>query len=819
MQNSAEPFNNYQMIVENSGTGVLVLSLPAQNIIYASGSVDTFFPSFSAHSPGGYFFPGSISGPRNLCGSSFHKFLSDIDQVAADTLSGKIRIGQPFTWSHYFPAYGREFRFSGKKVDTDEKNIFIIYITDTTESYKEKARIRNHYHSQITLMSGVSPYALGLYRMNLTKNEFNPQVIGKASARLRNQIPKTVDEFFEYAYEHCGTLRDEKRFSSLFSRDQLLMSFAEGFPNHSLQHLYYLDEDRPIWITTSVNMARNPDTGDVEAILYTVDTNREKILEEMLTVITENDYEYISMIDASTGLSATLADLRRQLTRDPLKQGLRYDSAMEAYFDGKQGIENREALVASLRLGAILRELEAREQAEKNPFSGEPFYERTYSFIEKGRRLYKRVAFCRVSKAEDLICHTIRDITKFTEMEKEQQSKLSEALASAKSALDEKNVLLSRISRDIRTPLNAITGLTNLARTELGDRDAVSHYLREISASSANVGSIIEEILALRQIEEQQVILQPEVVEIYELISEIVKNLTPALQEKNQDFTVKAYGFETEKVLADRNCVETVLQKLLENSILYTPENGNISLTVTGGRRDGQKIFLTFIVADNGCGMSEEKLRRHFGPEAGTVDLYEKSDDRIGLGLAIVRSYVRTMEGELSATSREGQGSEVTVTLPFEVPFLSVTGPARPARDTEDFDFSGKRILLVDDHKLSRKIGKKMLEHVKATTDTAKDGAEAVRRFEEAEGAYDLILMDIRMPEMNGLEACRAIRQLPFASADTVPIIAMTADAFEDDIRNSLDAGMNAHLAKPIDPKDLYGTLKSFFLSRKGLSR
>ncbi|MGX8728001.1 MAG: response regulator [Lachnospiraceae bacterium] len=807
MKNSAETFDIYQKIVENSSTGILVLEFANQKIIYASRSVDTFFPESSVlpHS--------SLSGEsRELRGHSFRSFLADIDAEAADTLLEKIKTGKPLAWSHYFPAYGREYRFSGKQTSFDGQEVFLIYITNTTESYKEKARIRNHYHSQITMMSGVSPYALGLYRMNLTKNEFNPQVLGRASGRLRNQIPKTVDEFFEYAYERCGTLRDEKRFSSLFSRDHLLMSFAEGFPNHSLQHLYYMDEDRPIWITTSVNMARNPDTGDVEAILYTVDNNREKIIEEMLTVLTENDYEHIALIDASTGLSATLSEMRRQLTRDPLKQGIRYDSTMETYFKSKQSIENRDALIASLKLTTILRELESLEQTETSPLAGASFYERTYSFVENGRRLYKRVAFCRVNKAEDLICHTIQDITAITEQEKEQQEKLTEALAKAKSALDEKNVLLSRISRDIRTPLNVITGLTNLARTELGDRESVVRYLREISLSSANVGSIIEEILALRQIEEQQVILQPEVLEVSELLSEVTKALAPALQEKNQKFSVEAYGFETEKVLADRSCVETVLQKLLENAILYSPEGGEIRLTVTGGRRDGQKIFLTFIVTDHGCGMSEEKLRKHFGPEAGTMDVFEKSDDRIGLGLAIVRSYVRTMEGELSASSREGYGSEITVTLPFEVPFLDITGPARLAEDAEDFDFSGKRILLVDDHKLSRKIGKKMLENVHAFTETAKDGAEAIRRFEETKGAFDLILMDIRMPVMNGLEACRAIRQLPLSSADTVPVIAMTADAFEDDIRNSLDAGMNAHLAKPIDPKNLYGTLKSFFL-------
>ena len=808
MKSSTETFDIYRMIVDHTGTGVFVLEFADQSILYANDSVDVFFPP-SALPPSGD--PDSAGKKRDLRGKSFSEFLQDIDTEASDTLSRKIRAGKPLRWSHFFPAYGREYHFSGKQASFDGREIFLIYITDTTDSYKEKARIRNHYHAQITLMSGVSPYALGLYRMNLTRNEFNPQVLGRASGRLRNQIPKTVDEFFEYAYEHCGTLRDEKRFSSLFSRDQLLMSFAEGFPNHSLQHLYYMDEDRPIWITTSVNMARNPDTGDVEAILYTVDTNREKIIEEMLTVVTENAYEHIALIDASTGLSASLPELRRQLSRDPLKQGIRYDSTMEAYFAGKQGLENREALVASLKLSSVLRELDALERAKKLPSSSAPFYERTYSFVEKGRRLYKRVSFCRVSKVEDLICHTIQDITALTEQEKEQQDKLTEALAKARGALDEKNVLLSRISRDIRTPLNAITGLTNLARTELGDRDAVGRYLREIAGSSANVGSIIEEILALRQIEEQQVILQPEVVEISELVSEIEKALMPGLREKTQTLRIEAYGLETEKVLADRSCVETVLLKLLENSILYTPEGGNIRLTVTGGRRDGQKIFLTFIVADNGCGMSEEKLRKHFGPDAGTVDVYEKSDDRIGLGLAIVRSYVRTMEGELSASSREGQGSEITVTLPFEVPYLNITGPARPVEETDDFDFSGKRILLVDDHKLSRKIGKRMLEHVKAVTDTAKDGAEAVRRFEEAGGAYDLILMDIRMPEMNGLEACRAIRQLPFASADSVPIIAMTADAFEDDIRSSLDAGMNAHLSKPIDPKNLYRTLQSFF--------
>ena len=682
-------------------------------------------------------------------------------------------------------------------------------MTDNTEAYKEKTRIRNYYHSQITMMSGVSPYAIGMYRMNLTRNEFNPQILGRSSSGLRNQIPRTVDEFFDYAYERCGTLRDEKRFSNIFSRDRLLMSFSEGFPNHSLQHLYYMDSDRPIWIMTAVNMARNPDSGDVEAVLYTVDTNREKITEEMLTAITENDYERISLIDTTTGLGISLRDMRRQPSRDPLRQGISYDKNMEFYFAEKQDVENREEVIESLRLATVMRQLEARERAAQRSSTERPVYERTYSFVEKGRRLYKRVAFYSVSKAEKLICHTIQDITAITEQEKEAYEK-------AKNALDEKNVILSRISRDMRTPLNAITGLTNLARTELPDHSAVERYLGEISSSAANVGAIIEEILAIRQIEEKQISLQPEVVELSSLVANAQEALEGAIQEKGQLLRVEFDGVETQKVLADRYRVETILRKLLENANIFTQEGGRIRLLVTENKREGQKVFINFVITDNGCGMSEEKLRRHFGPSAETLDVNEKSYDRIGLGLAIVRSYVRAMEGELGAVSREGQGSEITVTLPFDVPFEAPfedgagLDQENAGKEAFDFDFSGKRILLVDDHRLSRQIGKKMLEHVGATAETAKNGMEAVHRFEKTNGAYDIILMDIRMPEMDGLEACRQIRKLPVSGAWTVPIIAMTADAFEEDIRSSFDAGMNAHLAKPIDPMLLYETLEHF---------
>lgn len=799
MGRNTEAFDLYRAIVEASGTGVLVVDYESLEILYASESVASFFPE---------------AGEKPFLGQTLGESLAAIDSEAAKALSDKTRSGGFWEWSHFFRAYGREYRFSGKRTAMSDRDVFILYMFDSTDSYKEKVRIRNHYHSQITMMSGVSPYALGMYRMNLSRNEFNPQVLGRTSDGLRNQIPKTVDEFFDYAYEHCGTRRDEKLFGSIFSRYHLLAKYAEGFPNHSLQHLYYMEGNRPTWITTAINMARNPDTGDVEAILYTVDTNREKITEEMLLAITQNDYEYISLIDASTGLCASLFDIRREPGRNLLQQGVPFDRHTEAYFSAKQEVEDLKGVVESLRLSTVIRELEARKETSALPSQDTPVYERTYSFLEKDHRRYKRAAFYRVNDAENLICHTIQDITTLTELETQQQEKLSQAYAQTKSALDEKNVILSRISRDIRIPMNAITGLTNLALTELRDEAAVGSYLRKIADSSANVVSIVEEILALRQIEEQQISLQPEVVEIPQLVKEVEGALLSHVREKGQVFTVSYYGLETEKVMADRFRVKTILKKLLENAVIYTQEGGHISLSVEEKRRENGKAYLAFVVSDDGCGMSEAKLRRHFGPAAETVDVLEKSNDRIGLGLAIVRSYVRAMEGELKATSREGVGSEITVILPFEMPFLDIAERTGLADEPDTFDFTGKHILLVDDHKLSRQIGKKMLENVGATAETAKDGAEAVRLFEEKGGAYDLVLMDIRMPEMNGLEACRNIRHTDLPNASAVPIVAMTADAFEDDIRASFDAGMNAHLAKPIDPKNLYRTMQSFFRAR-----
>ena len=369
-----------------------------------------------------------------------------------------------------------------------------------------------------------------------------------------------------------------------------------------------------------------------------------------------------------------------------------------------------------------------------------------------------------------------------------------------------KREFLFNMSHDIRTPMNAIIGFTALAQTHIDDRGQVEDYLKKISVSSQHLLSLINDVLDMSRIESGKVTLEAKPVHLPELVHELRDIIQAVVSKKDLSLTLDTVGVENEDVIADPLRLEQILINVLANAVKFTPDGGQISLwivqkdTAPAGYADFE-----FHIKDNGIGMSEEFQKHIFEQFARERTSTVSKIQGTGLGMAITKSLVDMMGGRITVKSEQGKGSEFTISLRFPIGEAKAeqTPPAAKASA-----FTGKKLLVVEDNELNLEIASTLLKEAGFAVDTAENGKVAVEKVEAASAdRYDLILMDIQMPEMDGYEATRRIRALPDTKKAALPIVAMTANAFEDDRKNALRAGMNGHIAKPLDIQKLFQVL------------
>ena len=369
-----------------------------------------------------------------------------------------------------------------------------------------------------------------------------------------------------------------------------------------------------------------------------------------------------------------------------------------------------------------------------------------------------------------------------------------------------KREFLFNMSHDIRTPMNAIIGFTALAQTHIDDRGQVEDYLKKISVSSQHLLSLINDVLDMSRIESGKVTLEAKPVHLPELVHELRDIIQAVVSKKDLSLTLDTVGVENEDVIADPLRLEQILINVLANAVKFTPDGGQIGLwivqkdTAPAGYADFE-----FHIKDNGIGMSEEFQKHIFEQFARERTSTVSKIQGTGLGMAITKSLVDMMGGRITVKSEQGKGSEFTISLRFPIGEAK-TGQTPPAAKSSAF--TGKKLLVVEDNELNLEIASTLLKEAGFEVDTAENGKIAVEKVEAASAdRYDLILMDIQMPEMDGYEATRRIRALPDAEKAALPIVAMTANAFEDDRKNALHAGMNGHIAKPLDIPKLFQVL------------
>ena len=396
------------------------------------------------------------------------------------------------------------------------------------------------------------------------------------------------------------------------------------------------------------------------------------------------------------------------------------------------------------------------------------------------------------------------------ELERNREA-LKEALDAAEKASKAKTAFLSNMSHEIRTPMNAIIGLNSIALNDTGLSPATREHLQKIGTSAQHLLCVINDILDISRIESGSMSLKNAEFSFARELEQVNAIVTAQCHEKKIRYSCNVKDGVFDCYVGDEMKLRQVLINILGNAVKFTPEGGSVSLNVEALASDGEKCPLRFTIEDTGIGIGKDFLPRMF--EAFTLEdeSYTSKHGSTGLGLSITKSIVKLMDGSIDVESEKGVGSKfvVTVMLQKSPHNGGECGALGRQQGKPRAPLSGRTILLAEDVPVNAEIMAMVLSMREMKAEHAENGRIAVEMFESHEpGYYSAILMDVRMPEMDGLEATRVIRSMDREDAKNIPIIALTANAFDEDVQNSLQAGLNAHLSKPVEPEVLFRTLE-----------
>ena len=535
----------------------------------------------------------------------------------------------------------------------------------------------------------------------------------------------------------------------------------------------------------------------------------EYINAQQSSIISElsNDFEYVSFVKTENG------EMTNKVT--PLRITGRFLDVSKVWMN-EPLIENQlkyfcETLVFPEDQNHFMKMMSKEVIMEKLNNSSSHIVE--YRLVDHGKFYYYQTKLVKGKFNDNGIVVAFRSIDEDVRNKMKQQEALSIALQMANAASKAKTAFLSNMSHDIRTPMNAIIGYTNMGLKYYSDKTKVREYLSKVSDVSKHLLSLVDDVLDLSHIESGRLTLSEKQENIVSVMDNLRSMAVANASQKHQKFTLKAEGIVHKVVFFDKLKLNQILLNIISNSIKYTPENGEISLIVS----EKQKISVDhslyeFIVKDNGIGMSKDFLQKVFEPFTRARSSTDSGVSGCGLGLTIVQNLIKLMNGKIEIKSDENCGTEVSVIFDFKFSENDVADDLSPkVTSIEDFKakLNGKRVLLVDDNEVNREIAEDILMELGFVVDTADDGTTALEKVKNAKlGDYDVILMDIQMPIMNGFEATRQIRHLDNPLSN-IPIVALTANAFAEDRIACIDAGMNEHIAKPIEVMKLASVLAS----------
>ena len=700
--------------------------------------------------------------------------------------------------------------------------LHVYVVGDESDEYQkmliqEKENLQNLANQLSNYKRAILSDSIISLEVNLTKDELyygawkneNGEEVS-LNEILGFDIPCSYDKYIKEWNSKFTKETDSTNFSDLTDRKLLIESFNKGNKEITFDYEAKTISGKSTWLRRTIAMIQNQ-SGDIIAYTYVKDSSNligQAKREEAYIRALATEYESIAIIgDATPGKDDDKILVHNRIS-DEYKALIGEEIANEMVFKRKLELvsqlihpDDREQFISNTTKEKVL-EAFAQEKSHvvdfriKTPDNSYLYYQIRFVAIRDNN-----------GNPTGTICG-MRNIDAEIRKELGIRQELESAKIQAEAANQAKSAFLFNMSHDIRTPMNAIIGFTDIAQKHINEKERVLDSLGKIKMSSKHLLTLVNDVLDMSRVESGAVNIQEEPVCIENIANNLFNLLNESAITKNISFTSEIdKSIVNNWIYTDRLQLTRVLTNIISNSIKYTNQGGKINLKIEelSCRKENYAKF-RYTITDTGIGMNEEFLSHIFEPFSRAETATKSGVTGTGLGMAITNSLVQLMGGKISIDSEPGKGT--TVKVEFKNKIAQPVSENNNSEKKKKYNLKGKKILIVEDNELNREIANEILSDEGIIVDIAEDGDIAVEKIKLAKkGQYDLVLMDIQMPRMNGYDAARAIRELPNPDVSNIPIIAMTANAFEEDIKNAFAAQMNGHIAKPINITNLLNVL------------
>lgn len=608
----------------------------------------------------------------------------------------------------------------------------------------------------------------------------------------------SFDEAVQTVLNVARNEEEKTEIAEKLSRERLIERLRNGEPQSSFQFRKTTFDNDTMWISVNMHTFTSPLSGEVEMFAYAYDITEKKMIETVMNMVSQYGIDFIGTINVHNN---TIEFLRKApyLKFPQIHQKINFDDYRKYAISHNLKDTEMDYTYEVTDIKHIIRLLET-------PVS----HTVTFLLNEDGRTHCKQLDLMWFDPDKTTILIVRTDVTPSYDRDQQQLAKIEASKLAAVQANEAKSTFLSSMSHDLRTPLNGVIGFTNLALQET-DLEKKQDYLKKINSSAGLLLDLVNDTLELSRIESGKAVLNEEAVNEKDLVPAVVASLRPAAELKQIKIQTDYSMMEGKVFWCDKLKVEKIALNLLSNAIKYTPEGGTISLGFIKGPEDMPACQWSMYIEDNGIGMSKAFLKHMFEPFSQEKRAEARKTQGTGLGLSIVKKYVDLMNGRIEVKSTLHKGTRWVISLPITC--VAEAETRRKKTKKKEANLVNKRVLLCEDNDMNTEIAKMILQEKGILCDTAANGKEGLEKFKASRpGTYDVILMDLCMPVMDGLTAAKKIRACKRKDAGTVPIIAMTADVFENSIKEAKAAGMNAYVTKPVNPPALYHTLEEMIL-------
>lgn len=691
--------------------------------------------------------------------------------------------------------------YTAKEKD-DTGFIYSVLIDLTSEMDAQQAVAENrrkqqeNYRDSVKSLLFANPQSLCTVRLNLTRNRCE-EWYGTSKYIINTIKSDTAEGVIDNISKIIRNAGDREVFLAHFKLPALAALFRSGKTSDTVRYSRLVEGGTFIWVETVVNMVENPDTHDVEAVLYSENVDDQELNRKIIQKITDTGYDYIAVLSIpdQTFFYRYIGDDRDNFlggVPEELTKPQPYSKAVTNAVNSWVDQQEREHFEKETQIDELRKHLNEED---------------SYIFNVKARRNngkegWKQIRAVWLDETKERILFQQTDVT---DTLRNRQQELMERLnteralrTEADQANESKSNFISSVSHDMRTPLNAILGYDRLA-LETDSVAEKNNYLNKMNQAGTTLLSLINETLDLQKIETGATTLHMEPVSCAVVVDGILTAVKPMMDAKGIHFHFDNSRAVMAVIDVDAMHIQEIFINLLSNAAKFTPAGGNVLFAVICEKETADEVYDKLIVKDDGCGISEEFLPHIFEPFTQERNARNAGTGGSGLGLSIVKRLVELMRGRIEVESHPGEGTSFTVYLTLRKAKLKAESSEVSVRSGR-VDLEGKKVLLCEDNEMNREIAGAILMKKGIRLDYAVNGQEGLRLFEKSEaGEYAAVLMDIRMPIMDGYEAARAIRGSAHHDSKTIPILAMTADAYSDDVKKAREAGMNAHISKPID--------------------